>query len=114
MYVRMIQFHESKGVTFHMTSSVSRLSPSPSSPSSVGSVTIKSQSGEEKTLEADVVVMGVGVAPATQYLKDSPAFASVLEEKTGAVPVDECLRVKGVGEGVYAIGMWPPFGFPRR
>ena len=85
-------------------------SPSPSSPSSVGSVTIKSQSGAETTLEADVVVMGVGVAPATQYLKNSPGFSEVLD-KTGAVPVDECLRVKGVGEGVYAIGMWPPFGF---
>ena len=46
--------------------------------------------------------MGVGVAPATEYLKNSKGFENVVD-KTGAVQVDEYLRVKGLND-VYAIG----------
>ncbi|KAI0806103.1 hypothetical protein BC629DRAFT_1282845 [Irpex lacteus] len=96
------KFHESKGVKFHGESSVSKLVPSSSNPSAVGAVVVKSSSGQEITLEADVVVMGVGVAPATEFLKSSKGFEGAVD-KTGAVTVDELLRVKGL-EGVYAIG----------
>jgi apoptosis-inducing factor 3 len=41
----LVQFHESKGVRFHMNSSVSKLLPSSSDPSSVGTVVVKSSSG---------------------------------------------------------------------
>jgi len=105
------KFHESKGVRFHVQSSVSKLLPAASSPSSVGSVLIKSQEGAETTLEADVVIMGVGVAPATEYLKASKGFEGVVD-RSGAVHVDEFLRVKGL-EGVYAVGdiaMYPQPG----
>ena len=85
-----------------MQSSVSKLVPSSSSPSNVGSVIVKGPSGQEETLPADAVVMGVGVAPATEYLKASPGFESAVD-KTGAVTVDAFLRVKGVSD-VYAVG----------
>jgi apoptosis-inducing factor 3 len=56
-----------------------------------------------QTIEADFIVMGVGVAPATEYLKNS----GLPLEKDGSIKVDEYLRVLGLpGEsrGVYAIG----------
>lgn len=53
-----------------------------------------------ETLPADFVVMGVGVAPATSFLKDSSGFQL---EKDGGIKVDEFLRVGGL-DGVYAIG----------
>ena len=85
-----------------MEASVSKILPSSSNPSSVGAVVVKSSSGQEITLDADVVIMGVGVAPATEYLKASKGFEGVLD-RSGGVTVDELLRVKGL-ESVYAIG----------
>lgn len=82
-----------------MSSKVSKFIPSTSDPSIVGSVVVTGSSGEETTLEADFVVMGVGVAPATKFLKDS-GFEL---EKDGGVKVDEYLRVLGK-DNVYAIG----------
>jgi len=55
-----------------------------------------------ETLPADFVVMGVGVRPATDFLK-----ASGIEiERDGGVRVDELLRVRSGPdtENVYAIG----------
>lgn len=54
-----------------------------------------------ETIPADFVVMGVGVAPATQFLKDS----GIQLEKDGGIKVDEFLRVSEL-DGVYAIGEW--------
>ncbi|KAI0090249.1 hypothetical protein BDY19DRAFT_939199 [Irpex rosettiformis] len=96
------KFHESKGIKFHMESSVSKLLPSSTSPTSVGAVIVESSSGHETTLEADAVIMGVGVAPATEYLKASKGFEGVLD-RSGGVAVDELLKVKGL-EDVYAVG----------
>ena len=87
------QYHETQGIVFHGSTSVKA---------------IRKESGEELTkvelstgevLSADLVVMGVGVRPATDYLK-----ASGWElEKDGSVKVDELLRVPGHAD-VYAIG----------
>ena len=52
-----------------------------------------------ETLPTDFVVMGVGVAPATSFLKDS----GFQLEKDGGIKVDEFLRVSGLYD-VYAIG----------
>ncbi|KAI0714432.1 hypothetical protein C8T65DRAFT_644304 [Cerioporus squamosus] len=105
------KFHESKGVNFHMESKVEKIVPSESDPSVASAVVVTSGSGQSTTLQADVVVMGVGVAPATEYLKSSKGFEQVVD-KTGAVQVDEYLKVKGL-ENVYAIGdiaMYPQPG----
>lgn len=51
------------------------------------------------TLTCDFVIMGVGVAPATEFLKGS----GIQIEIDGGVRVDEYLRVRNVPD-VYAIG----------
>lgn len=84
-----------------MKSSVSKLAPSSSSPTDVGTAIVKGPDGTETSLPADVVIMGVGVGPATEYLKNS---TGITLDKTGAVEVDEFLRVQGLDGSVYAIG----------
>lgn len=86
-----------------MQSSVSKLVPSTSSPSNVGTVVVKGPDGQETELPADAVIMGVGVAPATEYLKNSDIVKDLVD-KSGAITVDEFLRVKGLDGSVYAIG----------
>ncbi|CAL1716035.1 unnamed protein product [Somion occarium] len=99
----LMKFHQSKGVKFHMKSKVSKIVPSASDSSKVGSVIVGLPSGQELELPADAVIMGVGVAPATEYLKASKGFEQAVD-RTGAVTVDEYLRVKGLDGSVYAIG----------
>ena len=86
-----------------MQSKIAKISPSVSDSTKAGSVTVTLPSGENLELAADVVIMGVGVAPATEYLKASKGFEEVVD-RTGAVTVDEFLRVKGLDGSVYAIG----------
>ena len=52
-----------------------------------------------QTLPADFIIMGVGVAPATSFLKDS----GIPLQRDGGIKVDEYLKVPGL-DGVYAIG----------
>ncbi|KAL0060827.1 Apoptosis-inducing factor 1 [Marasmius tenuissimus] len=98
------KYHESQGVKFHMKSKVDKITPQEDNPSLAGGVVVNGQ-----TLPADFVVMGVGVAPATEFLKES----GIELEKNGAIQVDEYLRVTKLSEdskGVFAIGMvlFPP------
>jgi NADPH-dependent 2,4-dienoyl-CoA reductase/sulfur reductase-like enzyme len=86
---------ENAGVKFRLSASVDDAKPSESDPSKVGSVALKS--GE--SLPADLVVLGVGVAPATEYFKSS----GVELNKDGSVSVDDHWRIKGV-EDAYAVG----------
>lgn len=102
MSLPQLQFHEDNGVKFHMQTKVNKIVASPTDPSRASAVIITTSSGEDVTLPADFVIMGVGVAPATQFLKASKGFEQVVD-KTGAVSVDEYLKVKGL-EDVYAIG----------
>jgi apoptosis-inducing factor 3 len=87
------KYHESQGVVFHSSTSVRAIRKEPSETLTK----VELSSGE--ILSADLVVMGVGVRPATDYLK-----ASGWElERDGSVKVDELLRVPDRSE-VYAIG----------
>lgn len=86
-----------------MQSSVSKIIPSSGSSSNVGAVFVKAKSGQETELQADVVIMGVGVGPATEYLRASEGTKDLVD-RTGAIQVDEYLRVKGLDGNVYAIG----------
>ena len=63
------------------------------------SVSFESKGGEKVTIPADVILMAVGVGPATDFLKDS----GIEIQKGGGVIVDKCIRVKG-SETVFAIG----------
>ncbi len=87
---------EKNGVKFYMGASVDSATPSESDSKSVGAVKLK----DGTSLEADLVILGIGVAPATEYLKDNP---SVSLEKDGSLSVDENFLVKGL-EDVFAIG----------
>ncbi|KAL2016197.1 hypothetical protein VTK56DRAFT_4086 [Thermocarpiscus australiensis] len=87
---------EAKGVKFYMSANVEKAEPSASNPSKVGSVHLK----DGTKLEADIVILGVGVAPATDYLKDNSV---VRLEPDGSLKVDETFAVVGLKD-VYAIG----------
>ncbi|KAH9989006.1 hypothetical protein BJV77DRAFT_1018930 [Russula vinacea] len=86
-------FHETQGIVFHGSTFVSVIRKEP------GEALTKVELSNGEILSADLIVMGVGVRPATDYLK-----ASGWElEKDGSVKVDELLRVPGRAD-VYAIG----------
>jgi apoptosis-inducing factor 3 len=85
-----------KGITFHMNTGIQSITASSSDPSVASAVVLT----DGTTLEADVVIMGVGVRPATDFLKDG---SGIKLEKDGGVLVDEYLKVPGV-DRVFAIG----------
>ncbi|KAF9223461.1 hypothetical protein BS17DRAFT_781899 [Gyrodon lividus] len=94
------KYHESQGVKFHMQSRVEKIVASESNPSQATGVVVNGQ-----TISADFVVMGVGVVPATEFLKQS----GFQLEKDGGIKVDAYLQVMGQTD-VYAIGdiAWHP------
>jgi NADH dehydrogenase FAD-containing subunit len=87
--------HELKGIKFHMDASVESAEPSASDSSKVGAIKLK----DGKTIPADVVIMAVGIGPATEFLKESGFHL----EKDGSLRVDKWLRVAGLPD-VYATG----------
>ncbi|KAM3525191.1 hypothetical protein NHJ13051_004148 [Beauveria bassiana] len=87
---------EGKGVKFHMNAGVDKAEPSGSDPSNVGAVYLK----DGTRIEADLVILGVGVAPATEYLRDNPVLRL---EEDGSLKTDENFLVQGLKD-VYAIG----------
>ncbi|KAJ9668451.1 Apoptosis-inducing factor 1 [Coniosporium apollinis] len=87
---------EKNGVKFYMEASVEKATPSSSDSSKVGAVHLK----DGTKLEADLVIEGVGVSPATEFLKDNK---EVELEKDGSLKCDESFAVKGLKD-VYAIG----------
>jgi len=87
---------ENNGVKFYMDASVEKGEPSSNDSGKIGGVKLK----DGTVLEADLVVLGVGVRPATDYAKDNSA---VKLEKDGSFAVDESFAVKGLKD-VFAIG----------
>lgn len=87
---------EGKGIKFYMGASVDKAEPSESDSSKVGAVYLK----DGTKLPADLVILGVGVAPATEYLRDNK---TIQLEKDGSIKTDESYNVVGL-KGVYAIG----------
>ncbi|KAL8812991.1 MAG: hypothetical protein Q9223_003360 [Gallowayella weberi] len=83
------------GVKFYMGASVDSAKPSEDDKSKVGSVALK----DGTSLPADLVVLGVGVTPATEYLQGT----GIQLEKDGSVKTNESFEVEGQA-GVYAIG----------
>lgn len=87
---------EKNGVKFYMSAGVEKAEPSASDPALVGSVLLK----DGTSLPADLVILGVGVAPATEFLKGN-AGVQLLQD--GSLEVDELFAVKGTKD-VYALG----------
>jgi NADPH-dependent 2,4-dienoyl-CoA reductase/sulfur reductase-like enzyme len=81
-----------------MSRKVEKIVPQEGNPNLAGGVVVNGT-----TIPCDFVVMGVGVAPATAFLKGS----GIELEKDGSIKVDEYLRVKSGKDtkNVYAIGM---------
>ncbi|GAA6061208.1 hypothetical protein JCM10212_001529 [Sporobolomyces blumeae] len=94
------KFHEGKGTKFYLPAELSHFSPSEKDSSKVGKVHLKS--GEE--LPADLVILGVGVRPATELLKK----AGLSLEKNNTVKTTSTLEIeqlKGKSKGrVFALG----------
>ena len=84
------------GVKFCLEASVDKATPSSSDSKYVGAVNLK----DGTSLPADLVILGVGVSPATEFLKESK---EVELEKDGSLQCDESFQVKGLKD-VYAIG----------
>ncbi|BGP57298.1 Apoptosis-inducing factor 1 [Rhodotorula sphaerocarpa] len=94
------KFHEGKGTKFYLPAELSHFEPKKDDSKNVGSVHLK----DGTTLPADVVILGVGVKPATELLKD----AGLELLKNGTVKTDTFLEVeqlKGKNKGrVFALG----------
>lgn len=87
---------EGKGLKFYMSAGVDKAEPSASDPSKVGAVLLK----DGTKLEADLVILGVGVTPATTYLRNN----SIIKlEEDGSIKTDDVFSAIGVKD-VYAIG----------
>ncbi|KAI4183751.1 MAG: hypothetical protein L6R41_005214 [Letrouitia leprolyta] len=84
------------GVKFHMGASVDSAQPSEQDQSKVGSVSLK----DGTKLPADLVILGVGVSPATEYLRDN---SDIQLEKDGSIRTNESFEVESQ-PGVFAIG----------
>ena len=97
------QYHESQGVKFHMSSKLEKIIASESDPKIATGVELTNKDGEKEIIEADLIVLGVGVSPATEFLKQSDGFPQEMLRKDGGVLVDEYLKVRGL-EDVFAIG----------
>ena len=87
---------EAKGVKFHMGAGIDKAEPSGSNPSVVGAVYLK----DGTKIDADLVILGVGVSPATEYLRENKVLRL---EQDGSIKTDENFRVVGFKD-VYAIG----------
>ncbi|KAK5047435.1 hypothetical protein LTR84_006531 [Exophiala bonariae] len=92
---------EKNGAKFYMNAGVDSAIPASKVANAVGLSSVgavKLKDGTE--LEADLVILGIGVRPATDYLQDNSAIKL---EKDGSVAVDENFAVKGLSD-VWAIG----------
>jgi NADPH-dependent 2,4-dienoyl-CoA reductase/sulfur reductase-like enzyme/nitrite reductase/ring-hydroxylating ferredoxin subunit len=87
---------EGKGLKFYMDAGVEKAEPSTADPKKVGAVVLK----DGTRLEADLVILGVGVSPATGYLQKNNIIKLADD---GSVVVDDVFAVTGIKD-VYAIG----------
>lgn len=92
---------EKNGAKFYMNAGVDSAIPASKVANTVGLSSVGAvKLGNGTELEADLVILGIGVRPATDYLQDNSAIKL---EKDGSVAVDEKFAVKGLSD-VWAIG----------
>lgn len=92
---------EKNGVKFVLNAEVDSTVPKSSIANAVGLSSVGGVKLKDGTVyDADFVILGVGVAPATEYLKGN---SDVQLEKDGSLSVDENFAVKGLTD-VYALG----------
>ncbi|KAL4869681.1 hypothetical protein BDV12DRAFT_185005 [Aspergillus spectabilis] len=88
---------EKSGVKFHLSAGVAKATPSNEEARKVGAVHLQ----DGTVLPADLVILGVGVRPATDFLQGNPA---VTLEKDGSIKTDEHFAIPGLDNNVFAIG----------
>ncbi|KAF4765849.1 hypothetical protein HAV15_003896 [Penicillium sp. str.  len=88
---------EKAGIKFNLSANVSHATPSPSSTNTVGAVHLK----DGTTLPADLVILGVGVRPATDFLRDNK---SITLEKDDSIKTTSHFLVPGLQDSVFAVG----------
>jgi NADPH-dependent 2,4-dienoyl-CoA reductase/sulfur reductase-like enzyme len=86
---------EKNGAVFKLGASVDKATPAQGNEKAVGAVHLK----DGTVLPADVVVLGVGVRPATDFLKGS----GMSLEEDGSLATDEYFLVNGYDD-VFAVG----------
>lgn len=92
---------EKNGAKFYLGASVDSAVPSSKAANAVGMSSVGGVKLKDGTvLEADLVILGIGVGPATEYLKDNK---DIELNKDGSLNVDTNFQVKGLSD-VYAIG----------
>ncbi|KAJ1977244.1 Apoptosis-inducing factor 1 [Dimargaris xerosporica] len=91
----LADMHRDKGVKLRMECKVKGLVPSQADPQRVGAVEL--DSGEQ--VPADVVLLGVGVKPNTEWL----AHTAIPRLKDQSIEVNDRLQVKGFTD-IYAVG----------
>jgi len=87
---------EKNGVKFRLNAGVEKAVPSKSDSSKVGAIELK----DGTILEADLLILGTGVGPATTFLRDN---RSVELQRDGSLKTDENFAVSGLKD-VYAVG----------
>ncbi|KAL3465152.1 hypothetical protein BJX64DRAFT_285692 [Aspergillus heterothallicus] len=88
---------EKSGVNFKLSAGVAKATPSNEEARKVGAVHLQ----DGTVLPADLVILGVGVRPATDFLSGNPA---VTLEKDGSIKTDEHFAVPYLNNDVFAIG----------
>ncbi|KAJ5707956.1 Apoptosis-inducing factor 1 [Penicillium malachiteum] len=86
---------EKSGVVFKLSAGVEKATPSQEG--TVGAVHLK----DGTVLPADLVILGVGVRPATDYLQGNPAITLL---KDGSIATDGHFVVPGLQDSVFAVG----------
>lgn len=98
MFQKML---EKNGAKFYMGASVDSAVPKSSIANAVGMSSVGGVKLKDGTvIDADLVILGVGVSPATEYLKDNDAISL---QKDGSISVNENFEVNGLSD-VYALG----------
>ncbi|KAJ5175556.1 Apoptosis-inducing factor 1 [Penicillium canariense] len=87
---------EKNGVAFKLSADVEKATASDANPTAVGAVHLK----DGTVLPADLVILGVGVRPATDFLRDNNALSL---QKDGSIATDEHFAVPELN-GVFAVG----------
>lgn len=97
----LMKVAQKKGIQFYNSAGVERIDGKDGKASAV---VIKDETGKQVSLSANVVILGVGAAPATDYIRSSSGFPELL--KDGSIAVEKDLRVKGLPKdaNIFACG----------
>jgi NADPH-dependent 2,4-dienoyl-CoA reductase/sulfur reductase-like enzyme len=111
------QLHESKGVKFVMRSRIREFRASAAAPDAVASavvVPLDPADTSQRIEDVDIVILGAGISPAIDCLRELPGVHPPNPAAQGGVRVDEHMLVRSEGNAsVYAVGDIACFPYRR-